>query len=201
MARQIIRIDEEKCDGCGLCAAACHEGAIDIIGGKARLAREAFCDGLGACLPACPAGAISLESGEALPCGEEAATQAQEELRSALRQWPVQIRLVSATAPFLRECDLLLAADCTAYAFAAMHEKLMSGRATLIGCPKLDGACLSEKISAIIAQNDIRSVAVAKMEVPCCTGLQLMAERALKLSGKDLPFQAVTISRDGRIVG
>ena len=199
MARQIIRIDKEKCTGCGLCAAACHEGAISIIEGKARLAREDFCDGLGSCLPACPAGAISLETREAAAFSEEAARQARGGRRSGLRQWPVQIKLVAANAPFFGGHELLVAADCTAYACAAMHDELMRGRVTLIGCPKLDGTDYSEKLAAIILQNDITGVAVAKMEVPCCAGLQIMAENALKLSGKRLPFQVVTISREGEI--
>ena len=207
MARQIIQIDEEKCTGCGLCAAACHEGAISIIEGKARLVREDFCDGLGNCLPACPAGAISFESRDAPAFNEDAVKQAQEERRqdangerrSALRQWPVQIKLVPVSAPFFGGHELLVAADCTAYAYAAMHEKLMRGRVTLIGCPKLDGTDYSEKLAAIILQNDIKSVTVAKMEVPCCSRLQLMAEKALKMSGKSLTFQVITISRDGEV--
>ena len=213
MVRQIIQIDKDKCTGCGLCAAACHVGTINIIEGKARLLREDFCDGLGNCLPACPVGAISFESRDAAAFDEKAARQAQGERcqeepqsgagggrrRSSLRQWPVQIKLVSAEASFFGGAELLIAADCTAYACVAMHDELMRGRVTLIGCPKLDGTDYSEKLAAIIFQNEIKSVAVAKMEVPCCSGLQLMAEKALKTSGKSLPFQVITISRDGEI--
>ena len=237
MIRKIIRIDEEKCNGCGLCAEACHEGAIDIVDGKAKLMRENFCDGFGDCLPNCPAGAISFEEREAPAYDEAAVKQAQEAKKmsdmkhehheggcpgskimqfahsetgnapfhaakqvSRLAQWPCQIRLVPAQAPFLKGAKLLIAADCTAYAYAGMHEDFMRGRITLIGCPKLDAVDYSEKLTAIIRDNDIKSVTIVRMEVPCCGGLQRAAENALKESGKFIPWQVVTISRDGRIL-
>ena len=234
MVRKIIRIDEEKCNGCGLCAAACHEGAIDIIGGKAKLVREHFCDGFGDCLPNCPAGAISFEEREA-PAYDEAAVKAsraqmemerhdaahgcpgsrfqqisrQEEAATApsqskpasrLHQWPCQIKLLPVQAPFYDGAKLLIAADCAAYAYASMHEDFMKGRVTMIGCPKLDNVDYAGKLTEIIAGNDIKSVTIVRMEVPCCGGLQRAAETALKNSGKFLPWQVVTISRDGRIL-
>ncbi len=237
MIRQIIKIDEEKCDGCGVCVTACHEGAIEIIGGKAKLVRENFCDGLGNCLPACPAGAISFENREAPAYDEEAVKQSQMaqhakhhefggcpsartavfaplakaqnalpakkeagQASSELRQWPIQIKLVPFEANFFNGAELLIAADCAAYAYASMHSEFMRGRVTLIGCPKLDDTDYSEKLAAIIEHNDIRSVTVVKMEVPCCTGLQIMTENALKNSGKRIPHQVATISRDGRLL-
>ena len=236
MIRKIINIDEDKCNGCGLCANACHEGAIDIIDGKAKLVRENFCDGLGDCLPSCPTGAITFEEREA-PEYDEAAVKAsqikknmearmaaggggcpgsramtldaQQESSAAgmnrrqvsrLAQWPCQIKLVPAKAPFYEGAKLLIAADCTAYAYANMHEEFMKGKVTIIGCPKLEDIDYSEKLTDIIANNDIKSVTIVRMEVPCCGGLQAAAEKALKNSGKFIPWQVVTISRDGQIL-
>ena len=204
MIRKIIHIDEEKCNGCGLCAEACHEGAIEMVGGKAKLVRENFCDGFGDCLPACPTGAITFEEREA-PEYDEAAVKAskavKEQTASRLAQWPCQIKLDPIQAPFFEGADLLIAADCTAFAYANIHEEFMKGKVTLIGCPKLDAVDYSEKLAQIIALNDIRSVTVLRMEVPCCGGLQRAAGNALKASGKAIPGQVVTISRDGRILG
>ena len=233
MIRKIIKIDEEKCNGCGLCASACHEGAIDIIDGKAKLVRENFCDGFGDCLPNCPTGAISFEEREA-PAYDEAAVKAaqqggkkmavegcpgsrmkqfkREEAPqpeavttgyrpvSRLNQWPCQIKLLPTKAAFFEGAKLLIAADCTAYAYANMHEEFMKGRITLIGCPKLDAVDYTEKLTAIIRDNDIKSVTIVRMEVPCCGGLQRAAENALKASGKFIPWQVITISTDGRIL-
>ena len=241
MIRKIIHIDEEKCNGCGLCASACHEGAIDIIDGKAKLVRENFCDGFGDCLPGCPTGAISFEEREA-PAYDEAAVKASQQKKAAeklmremhsaggcpgsrmmelhkekdapepaavspvfrsvsrLNQWPCQIKLLPTSAPFFEGAKLLIAADCTAYAYANMHEDFMKGKITVIGCPKLDAVDYSEKLTTIIRDNDIRSVTIVRMEVPCCGGLQRAAEAALKNSGKFIPWQVVTISRDGRIL-
>ncbi|MBR0352765.1 MAG: 4Fe-4S binding protein [Oscillospiraceae bacterium] len=222
MIRRIIHIDEEKCTGCGLCAAACHEGAIDIVDGKARLVRENFCDGLGDCLPQCPAGAIRFEEREA-PAYDEAAVMAAKAVKAAaeqtepcsgdpelpgggtqvsrLAQWPCQIKLVPERAPFFDGTDLLIAADCTAYAYAGIHEDFMKGRVTVIGCPKLDAVDYSEKLAAILRSNDIRSVILLRMEVPCCGGLQRAAEKAIRESGRFIPWQVVTISRNGEILG
>ena len=213
MIRKIIHIDEEKCNGCGLCAEACHEGAIDMVDGKAKLVRENFCDGFGDCLPNCPTGAITFEEREA-PAYDEAAVKAAQAKKtdvtaepapnyrnvSRLGQWPCQIKLMPAEAPVYDGADLLIAADCTAYAYANMHEDFMKGRITIIGCPKLDAIDYSEKLTDIIRNNDIKSVTIVRMEVPCCGGLQRAAENALKNSGKFIPWQVVTISRDGRIL-
>ena len=288
MIRKIIHIDEEKCNGCGLCAAACHEGAIDIIDGKAKLVRENYCDGLGDCLPGCPTGAITFEEREAPAYDDAAVKRTQDESRkeamnmtveeimqvqdenerrklmkakmqeeggaalhhagcpgsqamslscdgqpsantsgcpgaksetlggknavkdrqeasragavSRLAQWPCQIKLVPEQAPFFDGAKLLIAADCTAYAYANMHEEFMRGRTTLIGCPKLDAIDYSGKLTEIIRYNDIREVTIVRMEVPCCGGLEMAAKNALQASGKVIPWQVVTISRDGRIL-
>ena len=270
MIRKIIHIDEEKCNGCGLCASACHEGAIDIVDGKAKLVRENFCDGFGDCLPNCPTGAITFEEREAPAYDDAAVKKTQEEQRSMammmsveeimqiedenerrklmmakikeeggtmphagcpgsrsmqlhreaqeaeeeksapaavserpvsrLNQWPCQIKLLPTQAPFYDGAKLLIAADCTAYAYANMHEDFMKGKITLIGCPKLDAVDYSEKLTEIIRDNDIKSVTIVRMEVPCCGGLQRAAETALRNSGKFIPWQVVTISRDGRIL-
>ena len=210
MIRKIIHIDEEKCNGCGLCAEACHEGAIDMVDGKAKLVRENFCDGFGDCLPNCPTGAITFEEREA-PAYDEAAVKAAQAKKteeqpanvssvSRLGQWPCQIKLLPTEAPFFDGAKLLIAADCTAYAYANMHEDFMKGKITVIGCPKLDAIDYSEKLTDIIRNNDIKSVTIVRMEVPCCGGLQRAAENALRNSGKFIPWQVVTISRDGRIL-
>ena len=232
MKRRIIHIDESRCNGCGLCAAACHEGAIEMVDGKARLTREDYCDGLGDCLPACPTGAITFEEREApaydhaavmaaraardaaqsapLPCGcpgsqsrairRPEAAPAAGEIPSELRQWPVQIKLAPVNAPWFDGCDLLIAADCTAYAYGAFHRDFIRGRVTLVGCPKLDEGDYSEKLTAILAQNDVRSVTVARMSVPCCGGIQRAAELAVSASGKQIPLRTVVISTDGALL-
>ncbi len=236
MIRQIIHIDEDKCNGCGACAHACHEGAIEIVDGKAKLLRDDYCDGMGDCLPECPTGAISFTQREAAAY-DEAAVEEHKKVRqtaapshlgcpghqmrqfqrgsvpapqpadcttnapqSQLAQWPVQIQLVPVNAPYFDGAKLLIAADCTAYAYAGMHLEFMRGRVTLIGCPKLDDVDYSEKLTQIIQTNDIQSVTVVRMEVPCCGGLEHAAITALKNSGKFLPWQVVTISLDGRIL-
>lgn len=220
MIRRVIQIDEEKCNGCGICVTACHEGAIGMVDGKARLMRDDYCDGLGDCLPNCPTGAISFIEREAAAY-DEAAVKAnmerkephkaagreafqeevsRETVQSQLQQWPCQIKLVPVNAPYFEDAKLLIAADCTAYAYANVHEEFMKGKITLIGCPKLDQIDYSEKLTQIIAENNIKSVTVLRMEVPCCGGLENAAVKALKNSGKFLPWQVVTISIDGRIL-
>lgn len=213
MIRRIIKINEDLCNGCGLCAEACHEGAIDIVDGKAKLLREDYCDGLGDCLPACPMNAISFEEREA-PAYDEAAVLATKKektvqrtgcacdtnIPSQLRQWPVQIKLVPVNAPYFNGADLLIAADCTAYAYGNFHNDFIKDKITLIGCPKLDSVNYAEKLAQIIASNDIRSITVTRMEVPCCGGLTNAVSTALKNSGKDIPLNIVIISTDGKII-
>lgn len=236
MVRKIIKIDKERCNGCGACAAACHEGAIEIIDGKAVLTREDYCDGLGDCLPECPTNAISFEEREA-PAYDEAAvlaakqkkmqaqgikmshagcpgTQARQIVHqnaentpshtltavSQLAQWPCQIKLAPVNAPYFNGAKLLIAADCTAYAYANIHEDFMKGKVTLIGCPKLDSVDYSEKIMEIVRNNDIKSVTILRMEVPCCGGLEAAVKKALQESGKFIPWQTITLSIDGKIL-
>ncbi len=198
MIRKIIKIDREKCDGCGLCVNACHEGAIDLVDGKAMLTMENYCDGLGDCLPACPTGAITFEEREA-PAYDEAAVKASKQ-GSQLRQWPVQIKLVPVTAPWFDGADVLIAADCTAYAYGKFHTDFMRDRVTLVGCPKLDSVDYSEKLTAIFAGNKIQSVTLTRMLVPCCGGMEVAVKKAIAASGKKLPLRIVTISSDGEIV-
>ena len=203
MIRKIIQINEEKCNGCGLCANACHEGAIDIIDGKAKLVREHFCDGLGDCLPECPTGAITFVEREAPEYDEAAVARAkQEKLQESelLRNWPVQIKLAPVQAPYFDGANLLIAADCSAYAYASFHKDFVKGRVTLIGCPKLDVIDYSEKLTQILQNNSIASVTVVRMEVPCCGGIEYAVNRALQNSGKFIPWQVATISTDGRIL-
>lgn len=200
MIRKIIQIDTEKCNGCGLCAKACHEGAIGMVDGKAKLLRDDYCDGLGDCLPACPVNAISFTVREAAAY-DEAAVLAKKGKGSQLQQWPVQIRLVPVEAPFFQGTDLLVAADCTAYAYAEFHKEFIRERVTLVGCPKLDSVDYAEKLTEILRNNEIRSVTVVRMEVPCCGGMENAVKRALQASGKLLPWQVVTISTDGKILG
>ena len=233
MKRRIIEIDREKCNGCGACADACHEGAIAMVDGKAALMRDDYCDGLGDCLPACPTGAISFVEREAAAYDEQAVlAHKQEKMRaegkslpcgcpgsrsrriehtdggeaplceavSRLAQWPVQIKLAPVNAPYFSGAKLLIAADCTAYAYAAFHERFIKGHITLIGCPKLDAVDYSEKLTEILLRSDIKSVTVVRMEVPCCGGLEHAAKTALQKSGKFLPWQVVTLSTDGRIL-
>ena len=199
MIRKIIRIDEEKCTGCGLCATACHEGAIGMVNGKAKLLRENYCDGFGDCLPACPAGAISFEEREA-PAYDENAVLKSKPSVGRLSQWPVQIKLVPVTAPFFKDADLLIAATCSAFAYGAFHEHFIKGRVTLVGCPKLDGVNYADKLSQIFAANDIKSIRLARMQVPCCGGLESAVKRAVAASGKDIPVSVSIISSDGRIL-
>ncbi|MDO5135462.1 MAG: 4Fe-4S binding protein [Eubacteriales bacterium] len=242
MIRQVIKIDEEKCNGCGICANACHESAIAMVNGKARLIRDDYCDGMGDCLPGCPTGAISFETREALEYDREAveanmrkkkleqemaqsgnsgggcpgsrmrelkrekteavqaAAPVADTQSSQLTNWPVQLKLAPIQAPYFSGARLLIAADCTAYAYASMHKDFMRGRATLIGCPKLDACDYSEKLTEIIRSNDIKDVTIVRMEVPCCGGLVHAAKQALQDSGKFLPWQVVTISVDGEIL-
>lgn len=231
MIRRIIKINTEKCNGCGACAAACHEGAIEMINGKAVLTREDYCDGLGDCLPACPVDAISFEEreapaydekavqqakakkmGEKLPCGcpgtqskaigreESAAPTKETVITSRLSQWPCQIKLVPVGAPYFEGANLLIAADCTAYAYGNFHNEFIRNHITLIGCPKLDEGDYTEKLTQIIANNNIKSVKIVRMEVPCCGGIENAAKRALQASGKFIPWQVITISTDGRII-
>ena len=229
MIRRIIKINEDKCNGCGLCAEACHEGAIGMVNGKAKLLREDYCDGLGDCLPACPTGAITFEEREApaydeeavkkaqaqkghLPCGcpgtnskvikRETAPTAENEMKpvSRLSQWPVQIKLVPVNAPYFDGANLLVAADCTAYAYANFHNDFIKNKITLIGCPKLDSVDYSEKLTQIIANNEIKSVTVVRMEVPCCGGIENAVKTALMQSGKFIPWSVVTISTDGKVL-
>ena len=209
MLRKIIVIDEERCNGCGLCADACHEGAIDIVDGKAKLMRENFCDGLGDCLPACPMNAISFEMREAPGYDEPAVLEAKRkktektlqaaegEAPNALDNWPVQLFLVSSSSPVFHNCDLLIAADCTAYAYGNFHRDFVAGRTTVIGCPKQHEHDLSEKLTQILKENEIRSITVARMFVPCCGGLEYAVYNALAESGKDIPLKVVTIGADG----
>lgn len=201
MIRKIIHIDEEKCNGCGACAKACHEGAIGMIGGKAKLLRDDYCDGLGDCLPTCPTGAITFEEREAAAYDESAVLANKKPVSaSELRQWPVQIKLTPVRAPFFQNADLLIAADCTAYAYANFHQDFIHGRVTLVGCPKLDAIHYCEKLTEILTQNDVKSVTIVRMEVPCCGGLEQAAKIAIQNSQKQLPWQVVTISIDGRII-
>ena len=235
MIRKIIQIDEEKCNGCGLCANACEEEAIAMVNGKAKLIRDDYCDGLGNCLPACPTGAISFVEREAAAYDEKAVQEHMQkknaqttasagshtgcpgsrmqqfkrqetaspipaQVNSQLGQWPCQIKLVPVSAPYFNGAKLLIAADCSAYAYARMHDDFMRGKITLIGCPKLDSIDYSEKLTQIIQSNDIQSVTVVRMEVPCCGGLEMAAKKALQASGKFIPWQVVTISVDGRIL-
>ena len=239
MVRKIIEIDRDKCNGCGACASACHEGAIGMVEGKARLLREDYCDGLGDCLPACPTGAITFVEREAAAYDQaavQAAQAAQREGRPApaahahgagcpgaramelrprpeagpapegpapasqLRQWPVQIKLVPTQAPYYQGSRLLIAADCTAYAYAAFHRQFIRGHITLVGCPKLDGVDYAEKLGEILRRNDIKSVHIVRMEVPCCGGLEQAVRQALQSSGKLIPWQVTVISTDGRVL-
>ena len=231
MIRKIIKIDKDKCNGCGACAEACHEGAIEMVEGKAELTREDYCDGLGDCLPACPTGAITFEMREA-PEYNEAAVKAaklgkQEKTAqrgcpgtyaklvrrdiaekdvykvsavSQLAQWPCQIKLVPVNAPYFENANLLIAADCTAYAYAGFHNDFMKNHITLIGCPKLDVGDYTEKLTHIIANNNVKSVKIVRMEVPCCGGLENAAKNAIRASGKFIPWQVITVSTDGKII-
>lgn len=200
MIRKIIKIDARKCNGCGACAAACHEGAIQMIDGIATLTREDYCDGLGDCLPACPTNAISFEEREAPAYNEEAVRKAKMQKGGELSQWPVQIKLVPINAPYFEGANLLIAADCTAYAYGNFHSRFIRNRITLIGCPKLDDGDYAEKLTQIITNNNIKSLTIVRMEVPCCGGIENAAKRALQASGKFIPWQVVTIKTDGQIV-
>ncbi|MEG0070304.1 MAG: 4Fe-4S binding protein [Raoultibacter sp.] len=195
MLRKIICIDEDSCTGCGLCVTACHEGAIALINGKARLIRDDYCDGLGDCLPACPEGAISFEEREAAAYSVPTAAHVSE-----LTQWPIQIKLASPQAAYFYDADVLVAADCTAFAYGDFHRDFICDHVVLIGCPKLDAGDYSEKLTAIFAVNPPRSVTVVRMEVPCCAGIEAAAARAIENSGCTPRFETVTIGLDGRIV-
>lgn len=228
MKRRIIEIDEEKCNGCGICADACHEGAIGMVDGMAKLLRDDYCDGLGDCLPQCPTGAISFVEREAAAYDEAAvkanmakkkqacssggcpgataqrierpaAPKISQNSVSRLQNFPVQIKLAPVQAPYYDGAKLLIAADCTAYAYASFHEDFIRGKVTLIGCPKLDGVDYSEKLTQIIQNNDIQGVTVARMEVPCCGGLEFAVKKALQQSGKFIPWQVVTVGINGNI--
>lgn len=202
MIRKIIQIDEKRCNGCGACADACHEGAIGMVDGKAVLLRDDYCDGLGDCLPTCPTGAITFVERDAAAYDEAAVLAAKKigTAQSQLRQWPVQIKLVPSNAPFLRGARLLIAADCTAFAYAGFHKDFMKGHVALVGCPKLDSVDYSRKLGEIIQNNDIKSITVVRMEVPCCGGLEYAVKTALQSSGTFIPCQVVTITTDGRIL-
>lgn len=197
MIRKIIEINEEKCNGCGLCAKACHENAIGMVNGKAKLLRDDYCDGLGDCLPTCPSGAITFVEREAAAY-DEAAVEANK--RKKNRQWPIQIQLTPVNAPYFDGADLLIAADCTAFAYANFAKEIQKGKITLIGCPKLDPVDYSEKLTAILEQNDVKSVTIIRMEVPCCGGIQNAAVTAMKKSGKFIPWQVITVSVEGEIL-
>ena len=210
MIRRIITIDKEKCNGCGLCASACHEGAIGMVNGKAVLLREDYCDGLGDCLPACPVNAISFQEREA-PAYNEAAVLAAKKVRESQKQtdmyvpgclsnFPVQLKLLPPNAPYFDGAQLLIAADCTAYAYGNFHHDFMQGNVTMIGCPKLDAVNYAEKLTELFKHNDIRSITVTRMTVPCCGGLPYAVKTAIENSGKDIPLNIVTISPDGRII-
>ncbi len=204
MIRKIITIDEEKCNGCGLCAKACHEGAIGMVDGKAKLLREDYCDGLGDCLPACPMNAISFEEREA-PAYNEAAVLAAKRAKGAdvpsqLQNFPVQLKLAAPNAPWFHEADLLIAADCTAYAYGNFHNDFIRGMVTLIACPKLDMTDYSEKLTEIFKNNNIKSITVTRMTVPCCGGLPFAVKTAIERSGKEIPLSVVTITPDGNIL-
>lgn len=214
MIRKIIKIDQDKCIGCGLCAKACHEGAIEMVDGKAVLTREDYCDGLGDCLPSCPVDAISFEMREAPAYDEEAVKKAQAEKKavasscsadkklpcSCLSNFPVQIKLAPVNAPYFNGANLLIAADCTAYCYGNFHNDFIKNRVTLIGCPKLDSVDYTDKLTQIIANNDIKSVTLVRMSVPCCGGLEHATKRALMASGKFIPWQVIVITPDGQIV-
>ena len=197
MIRKIIELNEEKCNGCGLCAKACHENAIGMVNGKAKLLRDDYCDGLGDCLPTCPTGAITFVEREAAAY-DEAAVEANK--RKKNRQWPIQIQLTPVNAPYFDGADLLIAADCTAFAYANFAKEIQKGKITLIGCPKLDPVDYSEKLTAILEQNDVKSVTIIRMEVPCCGGIQNAAVTAMKKSGKFIPWQVLTVSVEGEVL-
>lgn len=220
MSQKVIQIDESLCIGCGLCTQACQEGAIALVDGVAKLIKEDHCDGLGNCLPECPVGALKLverqkvdiQEGTSMACGcsshlekpiirEKREEDVQERPSSTeLNQWPVQLKLISESASYLKGADLLIASDCSAFSYGNFHQDFMKDKITVIACPKLDGTDYSEKISNIIINNDIKSITVARMEVPCCGGLVQMVKKALELSGKVIPWQIATISTDGRIL-